>query len=304
MVIAFGNYLGSDVTFYDITKKKDQVTAFLDTKVKSLEEDVDKKWITTWNYYLIHIKLFFRWLHNHNGKAEEEILSQSEWITPSFVKIKGKNTKRLSPYSDSEIWDQDELLTIVKYEPFTRNKAALMLFWDLDARNHEITMLKIKNIRLKEQYGEGDIPYQAKTGSGQIMLTCSFPYVRDWINEHPFKNEPEARLICNLHNGSPVKPDAMWTMMKQLRKRIIRMLKDDSITNEKERQKLEYLLKTKKWNPYCIRHLKRRMGNELKRQILVYNGIIAENEIQRKPSILVCYRCNFVNTIETKYCSK
>ena len=334
MVIAFANYLGSDVTFYDITRK-DQVTAFLDTKIKSLEEDVDKKWITTWNYYLIHIKLFFRWLHNHNGKAEEEIPSQSEWITPSFVKIKGKSTKRLSPYSDSEIWDQDELLTIVKYEPFTRNKAALALFWDLDARNHEITMLKIKNIRLKEQYGEGDIPYQAKTGSGQMMLTCSFPYVRDWINEHPFKNEPEARLICNLHNGSPVKPDAMWTMMKQLRKRIIRMLKDDSITNEKERQKLEYLLKTKKWNPYCIRHsaitsdadylpgfalnkkvrwsmnskqpsryIKRRMGNELKRQILVHSGIIAENEIQRKPSILVCYRCNFVNTIETKYCSK
>jgi integrase/recombinase XerD len=82
MVIAFANYLGSDVTFYDITRK-DQVTAFLDTKIKSLEEDADKKWITTWNYYLIHIKLFFRWLHNHNGKAEEEILSQPEWITPS-----------------------------------------------------------------------------------------------------------------------------------------------------------------------------------------------------------------------------
>jgi integrase/recombinase XerD len=52
------------------------------------------------------------------------------------------------------------------------------------------------------------------------------------------------------------------------------------------------------------RYIKRRMGNELKRQILVHNGIIAENEMHRKPSIVVCYRCNFVNTIETKYCSK
>jgi integrase/recombinase XerD len=146
------------------------------------------------------------------------------------------------------------------------------------------------------------------------MLTSSFPYVRDWINKHPFKNEPEARPICNLHNGSPVKPDAMWTMMKQLRKRIIRMLKDGSITNDKERQKLEYLLKTKKWNPYCIRHsaitsdsdylpdyalkkkvrwsmnskqsaryIKRRMGNDLKQKILVQNGIISEQQIERKP---------------------
>jgi hypothetical protein len=142
----------------------------------------------------------------------------------------------------------------VKYEPFIRNKAALTLFWDLDARNHEITLLKIKNIRLKEKYGEGDIPYQAKTGSGPILLTCSFPYVRDWLNEHPFKNSQDARLICSLLNGSPIKPESMWTMMKQLRRRIVWILESGSISEENERKKLEYLIKTKKWNPYCIRH--------------------------------------------------
>jgi integrase/recombinase XerD len=96
-----------------------------------------------------------------------------------FAKIKEKRTKRQSPYSETEIWDRDELLTIVKYEPYLRNKAALTLCWDMDARNHEVTMLKIKNIRLGERYGEGEIPHEAKTGSGPILLTCSFPYVRD-----------------------------------------------------------------------------------------------------------------------------
>jgi integrase/recombinase XerD len=97
------------------------------------------------------------------------------------------------------------------------------LFWDLDARNHEITLLIIKHIRLKERYGEGEIPHEAKTGTGPILLTCSFPYVRDWLNEHPFRNEPNARLICNCYTGSPIKPEAMWTMMKYLRSRIIRL---------------------------------------------------------------------------------
>jgi len=32
---------------------------------------------------------------------------------------------------------------------------------------------------------EGEIPHEAKTGTGPILLTCSFPYVRDWLNEHP-----------------------------------------------------------------------------------------------------------------------
>jgi integrase/recombinase XerD len=180
------------------------------------------------------------------------------------------------------------------------------LFWDLDARNHEITLLKIKHLRLKERYGEGEIPYEAKTGSGPILLTCSFPYVRDWLNEHPFKNSPDARVICNLMNGAPVGPDAMWTMMKQLKNRILRLLETGSIIDKDERQKLEYLLKTKKWNPYCIRHsaitsdsdylpeyalkkkvrwsmnskqgsryIKRRMGNDLKQKILVQSNYLA-----------------------------
>ena len=46
------------------------------------------------------------------------------------------------------------------------------------------------------------------------------------------------------------------------------------------------------------------MGNDLKRQILVHNGIISDNEMQKKPAVLTCPRCMLVNTIETKYCSK
>jgi integrase/recombinase XerD len=86
------------------------------------------------------------------------------------------------------------------------------------------------------------------------LLTCSSPYVRDWLNEHLFKNEPNARLICNLQNGAPVKSDALWKVMKEIRKKIIRLLHDGHITDKEEREKLEYLIKTKGWNPYCIRH--------------------------------------------------
>jgi hypothetical protein len=45
VVIALANFLGTDITFYDM-KNKEQITEFLDTKVKS-REDPDKKWITS-----------------------------------------------------------------------------------------------------------------------------------------------------------------------------------------------------------------------------------------------------------------
>ena len=102
--------------------------------------------------------------------------------------------------------------------------------------------------------------------------------------------------------------------MKYLRSRIIRLVKEKSITDkEEEREKLEYLIKTKRWNPYCIRHsaitsdsdylpeyalkkkvrwsmnskqgsryIKRRMGDDLKQTILVHDGIITDIEVQKK----------------------
>jgi integrase/recombinase XerD len=146
------------------------------------------------------------------------------------------------------------LFTIIKYDPYKRNKAALALLWDLNARPHEITLLKIKHIRLKEKYGEGEIPHEVKTGSDPSLLTFLFPYVRDWLYEHPFKNEPNARLICNLLTGAPIGPDQICEIMKQLQKRIIRMLESNKITDLKESEQLDHLLKVKKWNPYCIRH--------------------------------------------------
>ncbi len=222
VIISFANYLGPEVNFHKL-EKKERILEFLDVKRIDIDLDAEKKRITTWNYYLNRIKLFFRWLYNRNLIQSSE-LNMSDWKTPEFAKIKNKKSKRLTPYSESELWDKDEILLLTKYEAYKRNKAILVLLWDLDARPHEITLLRIKHISIRERYGEGEIPHEAKTGGGPVLLTCSFPYVRDWLNEHPFKNEPEARLICNLNTGAPIHPEAIWTMMKQLRNRIIRLL--------------------------------------------------------------------------------
>lgn len=251
------------------------------------------------------------------------------------MNIKKKRTKRFSPYGEHEIWDIKELKTLIKYEPHKRNKAILSLLWDLNGRNHEITLLRIKHVRLRERYGEGEIPHQAKTGSGPILLTFSFPYVRDWLNEHPFRNTSEARLICSLNNGAPIKPDALWTMMNQLRLRIRRLIETGSITDDSEREKLKILLNTKRFNPYCLRHssilhdsdylpdyalkkkvrwsmnstqpsryIKGRMGNNLKEKILLENGIISDSESQKRASVILCPRCSLINAADCKYCSR
>jgi integrase/recombinase XerD len=126
---------------------------------------------------------------------------------------------RDSPYDNNDIWELQDVLTVVAYEPEPRNQAIITLLWDLDARPHEITALRIKDIILNEQYGEGNIPSNTKTGGGPILLTSSFTYVRDWINKHPLRN-PDARLICNLNTGAPIKSGTIWHVLDKLRLRI------------------------------------------------------------------------------------
>ena len=63
-------------------------------------------------------------LAKQNGEEPE---NPSDWITPKFLEIKKKKTKRISPYLETELWDRDELLRIISYESSKRNKAALAL---------------------------------------------------------------------------------------------------------------------------------------------------------------------------------
>ncbi len=334
VVIFFARFL--DNRNISEVNSKNEVIDFLDTRKKEVSADPDRRWIRTWNDYLQRTKYFMRWIHNGAPKSISASLSPlSDWQTPAFVQIKKRKTKRLSPYVESELWEREDLLTIVKYETHKRNKAALTLLWDFNARPHEVTRsLKIKHIRFHERYAEAEIPHDSKTGGGPAMLTCSFPYVRDWLNEHPFRSELDARVICNLRTGGPITADALWTIMRQLRSRITVLIRSGSITDEKELANLGHLIKTKNWAPYCLRHssitcdaetysefalrkkvrwsmnsnqparyIKNRWGNDLKNQILLHNGIITDVDAKPKPTVADCARCQLVNPLENKYCS-
>lgn len=121
--------------------------------------------------------------------------------------------------------------------------------------------------------------------------------------------------------------------MSQLKKRIIRLFETGEIGDKVERDNLLSIVTNKRFNPYCIRHssissdsdhlpeyalkkkvrwsmnskqgsryIKSRWINELKNKILEYNGIIASESIEKKPSILNCPRCSIVNAYENMYC--
>jgi hypothetical protein len=89
ILIYFARFLGPKTEFYEINKKE-QILAFLNTRIKDSVADPDKRWIRTWNDYLQRIKYFFRWLSNYKQKEGNgiEILPNSEWITSVFSSLR------------------------------------------------------------------------------------------------------------------------------------------------------------------------------------------------------------------------
>ena len=115
IMIYFAKFLGSQISLYEIGKRE-QIIAFLDTRIKDTENDPDKRWIRTWNDYLQRIKYFLRWLCNQKEIEAKglEPIPTSDWTTPGFCQIKEKRTKRISPYLETESWEGDEILSIIK----------------------------------------------------------------------------------------------------------------------------------------------------------------------------------------------
>jgi integrase/recombinase XerD len=97
-IISYAIYLGSGANFSNLNTSQ-EILSFLDTKIKTKEEDPDQKWITTWNDYLHRIKHFLRWLHN-NTFGPIQNLPMENWITLAFLQIKEKRTPNLETTQD------------------------------------------------------------------------------------------------------------------------------------------------------------------------------------------------------------
>ena len=146
-LIACSKFLGTPITL-DQIKSKSQITSFLDTKIKAIEQDPDKKSITTWNDYLGRIKYFFRRLHNYDDIRFDDV-QFSEWQTPDFVSIKKNKSKRISPYLENELWEKQEYsCELSLYGRNLFNRFIIFHVWTKSINNIIFTKMHVKQVTL------------------------------------------------------------------------------------------------------------------------------------------------------------
>ena len=138
------------------------------------------------------IKYFFKWFY----KAESNYPEVVSWINTSLSK---KDCKRLPK---DQLLTQEEVLKIANATTTLRDKAFVLTLYESACRINELISLRIKNV-VFDAYG-AMLKVNGKTGERVIRLLnteSSWLVLRDWLNQHPFKNNIEVPVFANMANG-------------------------------------------------------------------------------------------------------
>jgi integrase/recombinase XerD len=79
-----------------------------------------------------------------------------------------------------------------------------MMSRDTSCRPHELLTLKLKDIVFKtvDKYQYAQVVVNGKTGSRSIPLIQSLPYIKDWLANHPSRNNSNSPIFVSLDKHS------------------------------------------------------------------------------------------------------
>jgi integrase len=250
--------VGSEKKFIDMTKN--DVLLYLDKCRKPENEDPLHKWIGSYNLKLVVLSRFFKWLYypDIEDSKRRNQLSELENKPECIMGIKQLKRKEVSCYKPSDLWTQEDDVVFLKWVTNKRDRCYHTMARDLSARPHEILNLKIKDIVFKatsnKQYAE--VLVNGKTGSRHIPLIQSIPYIKEWLSNHPSRNNPNSPLFVGLGRNSMGKQldvHGIYGIYKDYKETFFpKLLEDNTIPNE-DKEKVKGLL-AKPFNPYIRRH--------------------------------------------------
>ncbi len=113
------------------------------------------------------------------------------------VKINSNPGSKIKPDQMIQQW---EIQKMVESATNSRDRALLYTLYDSGCRIGEIITMKIKDLEF-DSYG-CIIKVSGKTGYRNVRIVGnSIPYIRAWLDSHPFKNDRNAWLFCNLETN-------------------------------------------------------------------------------------------------------
>ena len=136
------------------------------------------------------IRKFYKWL-----RKTEEYPPEVKWIRYSM----GRAARRMLP---NGLLSEEHIGQMITAATGLRNKAIIAVLYDSGCRIGEIRTMRIGSVAF-DQYG-ARIQITGKTGDRSLRLTISVPFLANWINNHPKRDDPYAPLWLT-QRGTPMR---------------------------------------------------------------------------------------------------
>lgn len=158
------------------------------------------------------VKGFLKWLRETTDDPPE---------------VKGIRIKRPPPrsFEDHELITQDDLKRILLANPDPRMQALIYVLWETGVRSGEFRSFKVSSVRPSAAGIRLAMPDRAtglKTGPRTVLIIDSAPYLKNHLEKHAFRGNPDAPLFYNLSTrsyGKPLKSGSLNAMLKAAARR-------------------------------------------------------------------------------------
>lgn len=264
----------------------------------------------TMGTYRSIIKRFYTWLANPNEFGTRTppppIVS---WIT---AHVRTKDKKKLQR---NELITPAEIQLVIERARSARDKALVNVLWEAGARIAEIGNRYIHDV------APAPVGYtlelDGKTGRRTVLVVGSAPLLAQWLNNHPFKTNPDAPLWVHEHTSGP-----KLLMYPAIRKLLIELFRAAGIAKRIyphlfRHSRATYCLATGLmteaqakayfgWTPNSDQlatyaHL---LASDANAAILRENNLAPQKEIHDELRATKCYRCGDLNASYAEYCTK
>ena len=266
--------------------------------------------VQTLSTYKAIIKRFYTWL---NDPAEFGTRATTPalvgWIT---THVRTKEKKKLQRNELLTPADVERVITVCRNP---RDKALLAIPWETGGRIAEIGNRQIKDA-VPASVGY-TLEVNGKTGVRSPLIVSSAPLLAQWLNNHPFKTDPDAPLWVRQQCTKPLP-----VLYQALRKLIHDYFVQAGITKRVyphlfRHSRATYVLASGLmteaqakayfgWSPNSEQlatyaHL---LASDANAAILRENNLAPRQERVEDLRAITCYRCHELNAPTNDYCTK
>ncbi|RJS91015.1 hypothetical protein CW705_04510 [Candidatus Bathyarchaeota archaeon] len=264
--------------------------------------DNDTKYV-----YRISLKKFYEFLLKENNGKERKRKRTWKQILNYLKEIKIKSTE-----PDIEVLTEDEFRRLYEAAEDYQTRALLSVLYEVGPRVGELLSCRIKDVMVYDSYVE--INVSGKTGQGRLIIIKAYRDVVNHLQNHPFKNNPEAPLWYMVRSNRflPLSYNALRMRIKRLARKtgIKRRIWLHLFRHTAATEKASYLTDREmcvvfRWSknsrmPAKYAHLAQR---NIKEKLL---SLYDSNEFQvLKPKTSRCWKCGEILPSEKiRYCPR